>query len=637
MHLRHSYIHQGEVLSLPPSAGSFVSLHEIYRKPFFGYANGTTKMILFLSLLLLFTAAGADARPAQPFRVVRREGGWQLLTPSGMPIFSLGVCCVNMGAPREEYNPQKPEYAAWREYTDPNAWADATLARLKSWGFTTIGGWSDFATLRRSRRMDRDFAPVLHLGASAGVPWFDMWDPSVIHTMEEVARAQILPLRDDPRLLGYYTDNEMGWWNAALWKLTLAQKPQSGQRQRLLKLVRDRYHGHWGELLKDFDPEGASSFPQLAKSGMLFLRPGSQGIGVMRQFLGIAAERYYQLVRQIIRQYDRRGLILGDRYQSFYYPEVARAAASLDAVSTNLNANWNDGTFARFYLDTLSQLTRRPIMIGEFYMTATENRSGNRNDSSGFPVVATQRERAAGFRATVSGLMRTPYVIGADWFQYYDEPTYGRPDGENYDMGLVDINDVPYREVTSAATSLPRADREDAPPVRRADASSGIPPAPAAPMAELRPTRMLKDWDRERGFVRPASRFPVADLYLCWASDAVYLGLQAMDTPEPVYYRDGQIPEVDRMEWIVYVQGRPEPIRVRIGAGRGPTLAASSVTVASPSTDRDVRPIALMKIPAATFGRRNLRTGDRFQFTATLVTEARADRVDWKGTFGLAR
>jgi hypothetical protein len=553
-------------------------------------------------------------------------------------MFSLGVCCVNMGDSGEKYDPQKPGYSAWRDYAGPDPWADATLARLKAWGFTTIGGWSDYAYLRRSKRMDLAFAPVLHIGASAGAPWFDMWDPKVIHTMEEVARDQILPIRDDPRLLGYYTDNEMGWWNAALWKITLEQKPQSGQRQRLVKLLRDRYRGHWGTLLKDFDPEGVASFPGLENGGMLFLRPGGQGIRVMRLFLSIAAQRYYQLVHQIIRRYDRRGLILGDRYQSFYYPEVASAAAPfLDAVSTNLNANWNDGTFARFYLDTLSGLTRRPIMIGEFYMAAMENRSGNRNDSSGFPVVTTQRERAEGFRSTLSALMKTPFVIGADWFQYYDEPSHGREDGENYDMGLVDINDRPYRGITAAAAAVARVQMKDTPPTRRADASGGVPPAPPAPMADLRPMQILKNWDREGGVVRPTSRSPVADLYLCWAPDAVYLGLYAIDTPEADYYRDKQVPEVDRMEWVVRVQGQPDPIRVRLGAGRGPTLAATGVTVASPSNAGNVRTMAIMKIPAAMLGRTKLGAGDRLQFTSSLLTHARAYRVDWKGTFGLAR
>jgi hypothetical protein len=41
-----------------------------------------------------------------------------------------------------------------------------------------------------------------------------MWDPKIINRMDQVARDQILPLRDDPRVLGYYSDNEMGWWNA---------------------------------------------------------------------------------------------------------------------------------------------------------------------------------------------------------------------------------------------------------------------------------------------------------------------------------------------------------------------------------------------------------------------------------------
>ena len=33
------------------------------------------------------------------------------------------------------------------------------------------------------------------------------------------------------------------------------------------------------------------------------------------------------------------------------------------------------------------------------------------------------------------------------WFQYYDHPKGGRPDGEDYDFGLVDINDRPYRRL----------------------------------------------------------------------------------------------------------------------------------------------------------------------------------------------
>ena len=111
----------------------------------------------------------------------------------------------------------------------------------------------------------------------------------------------------------------------------------------------------------------------------------------------------------------------------------------------NLNAAWNDGTFPRFYLDTLHALSGKPVIVSEFYMAAQQNRSGNKNDSSTFPAVTTQKERAAGFRNTVDALARIPYVVGADWFQYYDEPTHGRIDGEDYDFGLVDIHDRALR------------------------------------------------------------------------------------------------------------------------------------------------------------------------------------------------
>src|SRR5262249_51890011 len=238
---------------------------------------------------------------------------------------------------------------------------------------------------------------------------------------------------------------------------------------------REMYHASWSELLKDFEPEGVGSFEELDRGGMLYLRPGSKGIYAYRRFLGLMAERYYSLVNEIIHTYDPHGLILGDRYQSFYYPEVARASASADAASSNLNAAWNDGTFPRFYLDTLHALSGRSIIVSEFYMSAQQNRSGNSNDASTFPVVITQTQRATGFRNTLQVLARTPSVVGADWFQYYDEPTLGRGDGENYNFGLVDIHDQPYESLTAAAQALDLAAIKSKPHPARSDASSGVP------------------------------------------------------------------------------------------------------------------------------------------------------------------
>jgi hypothetical protein len=41
--------------------------------------------------------------------------------------------------------------------------------------------------------------------------------------------------------------------------------------------------------------------------------------------------------------------------------------------------------------------------------------------------------------------------VGAHWFQWTDEPVLGRFDGENYNIGLVDVTNRPYVELIEAA------------------------------------------------------------------------------------------------------------------------------------------------------------------------------------------
>ena len=80
----------------------------------------------------------------------------------------------------------------------------------------------------------------------------------------------------------------------------------------------------------------------------------------------------------------------------------------------------------------LHELTDKPVLVSEFYMAAEENRSGNKNTVGVFPQVETQKERGKALANTLAALARLPYVVGADWFQYYDEPPHGRQlDGED--------------------------------------------------------------------------------------------------------------------------------------------------------------------------------------------------------------
>jgi hypothetical protein len=575
---------------------------------------------------------------AGPVRIEQRTNGWWWVGPDSQPFFSVGACVVGSWDRKEQHDPENPGYSVWKNHPSPEQWADVTVRRLRSWGFTTLGGWSDHTILRQSKEPPLWHTPVLHIGSAAGAPWWDLWDPAVVQRMESRGKEEIAVHRANPQVLGYYTDNELGWWSASLWKHTLEQKPTSGQRQRLVQLLRSRYAGNWDKLSEDFEQENADGWQALEAGGALYVKPGGEGFVVLRQFLGLVASRYYQLVHDIVRSHHPDALILGDRYASFYYPEVARAAAPwVDAISSNLNADWNDGSFLRCYLDTLHQITGKPIVVTEIYGAANSNRTGNRNTHGIYPVVERQSQRAALARRTLDLLARTPSVIGADWFQYADEPVHGRGDGENFNFGLVDIHDRPYAELAAAFAGFNPWKIRASGTHQRLDARSGLPPAPGDPFASFSATLALKHWDRERGFIPSSTSEPVADLYGCWNRRSLYLGLCALDVTESAFYRWSYVPKEDRAQWIIEMDGQ-EIVRTRVGSGKepiqnNPRVRVEQITGPSPV----VRTTVALAIPAEELGRKRLQPGDTLRLKVSYASHGRVQRVAWEGTFPLAR
>ena len=250
--------------------------------------------------------------------------------------------------------------------------------------------------------------------------------------------------------------------------------------------------------------------------------------------------------------------------------------------------------------------------------------------------LAPRENARSGFNNTVGALLKVPYVIGADWFQYYDEPTHGRGDGENFNFGLVDIHDSPYDPLTRAASALDPISLKRKKWQSRLDASQGVPPAPSDPFAHFEPMLALKDWDRERGFVPPVSELPLADLYICWDKNAVYLGLYSHDIIEDAFYRDRIVPKTDRPEWAVSIPESPGAIRARIGAEAEPIINEPAVRIANLSgVNLNVRNIAAMELPAKLFHKQRLKAGDIIEFSSTLLTHCHAYRIEWRGKFQL--
>ena len=82
----------------------------------------------------------------------------------------------------------------------------------------------------------------------------------------------------------------------------------------------------------------------------------------------------------------------------------------------------------------------KPVMIGEFHFGALDKGSFH----VGIKKAENQAERGELFKNYIQGALRHPNIVGAHWFQYLDEPNTGRFDGENYNVGFIDICDNPY-------------------------------------------------------------------------------------------------------------------------------------------------------------------------------------------------
>ena len=181
----------------------------------------------------------------------------------------------------------------------------------------------------------------------------------------------------------------------------------------------------------------------------LKIRPGGAGIKLINEFTYLCAERYYKLIHDALRAADPGALIFSDRLPIYYSQDAVRAMVPyVDVIASNYDLDGPDGWVAHYFFEGLAALSGKPVLVSEFFCAAMENRSGNKN-AGHLLKVPTQSQRAMVVQQALQNFARRPNIIGTHWFQYYDEPQGGRADGEDYNMGLVDIYDQPYEEVVA--------------------------------------------------------------------------------------------------------------------------------------------------------------------------------------------
>ncbi len=418
------------------------------------------------------------------FRVTKYQEKWWLVDPEGRLFWSHGIDCVSADdstpiSDRENYfkllpAPDSPlarfyatanwaplgyyqNHAPYRTYDFSQAnlrrkfgddWMQisATRAheRLKSWGMNTIANWSNPRTyrLRRTPYVATISFNSTVLEGSQGYwgKFFDVFDPSFRSALQSRLASEKGGALEDPWCLGFFVHNELGWGDdVSLALAALASPPWQSAKQAFVQDLKTKYgridklneswgtkHASWDVLLR------STEVPDKSKAG-----------SDLKAFYSRTAETYFRTIREELKRSAPLQLYLGCRF-AWVNDRAARAAAKYcDVIS------YNRYEFSVEDL-RLPEGLDLPVIIGEFHFGALDRGMFH----TGLRSTASQAERAAAYKNYVQGALRNPLIVGTHWFQYQDQATTGRGDGENYQIGFVDIADTPYPETIQACREV---------------------------------------------------------------------------------------------------------------------------------------------------------------------------------------
>ncbi|MBM3214712.1 beta-agarase [Candidatus Poribacteria bacterium] len=444
------------------------------------------------------------------FRVQRIDGIWWLIDPDGNAFLSKGVNHISYAGDRSPALGRSPYGDVVRaKYPDEPAWARACVERLRGWGFNTVGAWSSRSTFAQGM----PYTLIVNIGSIAGGDWQTGSFPDVFSgrfrsEADRVARLECAPLRDDPYLLGYFTDNELRWgpdWRSdqSLLEEFFAMPAGAEGKAEVVRLFREsygsveRFNEVWGSHMSSFEDAGSVGtlsdvsaemraaqwaltriaakrsfrsddilrylgrvYPSVAALNERWgtdyksfeaaiadesASPKAQELARLQSdWLRRVASQYFRVCAEAIREHDPNHLILGCRYAGYAPDEV------VESMGENVDiVSYNNYDFLPPVekLNRIHRATGRPMMLTEFSFKAMD--SGLPNTRGAGRPVATQQERAERYDAYVTALLGLPFMVGFHWFEHADEPSEGRFDGENSNYGVVDIRDEPWTVLTS--------------------------------------------------------------------------------------------------------------------------------------------------------------------------------------------
>lgn len=359
------------------------------------------------------------------------NGHWTLLDPAGRPFFCKAVHGVIQA-----------------ERSGDFGWPPDSAARLRGWGFNAAGAGGDgsvradglpfLATVNFCRAGPVLLAPGVRLPDVFAVDWPDLaaaWADTVC-----------TPLADTPELIGWVSDDAIGWGARAAGQPTLLQVCLS------LEPAFAAYHAAWEFVLALH----RGSLEVVARAWGLELKNKEVVRAMTRAEQGIAtrgyarddarwsrefAQRYFATTAAAVRAVDPHHLLLGCRFAAGpSAPGGATPAAQVlgactyPAVDVTLR-NWNE-------LGAIDAAAAQPLLADDVcWVDETSARVVARRRQ---PRLTTFERMLRRGRTGLERMARHPAVVGYVWARWQDEPGEHPP----FARGLVHANGHEAREHT---------------------------------------------------------------------------------------------------------------------------------------------------------------------------------------------
>ncbi len=429
-------------------------------------------------------STGPQRRATGFFRVEEYGGKWWLIDPKGRLFWSHGIDCVRSSNPtpitdREHYYRNLPEpdsplsqfygrgawaphgyystHSPYRTYDFSEAnflrkygetwqkdFAAITHRRLRSWGLNTVANWSD-STIYLMRKTPYVCTINTRARKIEGTQGYwgkfpDVFDPTFGEGLRRRLAREKGRTVGDPWCIGFFVDNELSWGDEISLSVgTLESPPDQPAKTVFVSDLKAKYktidslnaawgteHASWDALLQCQEAPNQDR----ARSDLT-------------AFYTRVAETYFKSIRDAINAGAPGQLYLGCRF-AWVNDRAARAAVKFcDVVSYNRYSYSVEQ-------QRLPDNANKPIIIGEFHFGALDRGMFH----TGLRKARDQEHRARLYEDYVRGALRNRYIIGTHWFQYKDQPTTGRGDGENYQIGFIDICDTPHAEIIVASRSV---------------------------------------------------------------------------------------------------------------------------------------------------------------------------------------